>query len=78
LHVARCTIEEHAPEYAIDVGVDRRNRFFVCERRHGSSCVWTNTRELDQLFRHVGQLAVVIPTDHARERVEIGGPGIIS
>src|SRR6266516_1453630 len=78
LHVARCTIEEHAPEHAIDVRIYSWHWLLVSKCRDGSCCVWTNARELDELFRCVGQLAVVILTDHARKRVEIGSPRVVS
>src|SRR5438105_1588109 len=77
LHVARCTIEEHAAEHTVDVGIDSRHRLLVGERSHGARGVRPDTRKLDQLVGFVGQRAIVVPTDHARERVEIGGACVV-
>src|SRR5438105_9080506 len=77
LHVARCTIEEHAAEHTVDVGIDGRYRLLVGERSHRARGVRPDTRKLDQLVGSVGHRAMVVPTDHARERVEIGGACVV-
>src|SRR5882724_3772503 len=71
-------VPESAPQHPGDVGIDCWHRLLVGERGNGASRVWTNARELDQLFRYVRQLATVVPTDYARERVEIRSPGIVA
>src|SRR2546430_315374 len=78
LHVARCTIEEHAPEYAIDVRVDGRHRFLVSKTRYRAGGVRPDARKLDELVGMVGQRATEVLTDHARKRVEIGSAGVIA
>src|SRR2546421_1992600 len=66
LHVARCTIEEHAPEHAIDVRVDCRHRFLVSKTRHRAGGARSDSRKLDEVVGMVWQRATEVLTDHAR------------
>src|SRR5712664_2063360 len=78
LQVTRCTTEEHAPEHPVDVGIDGRHGLLVGKRRDSPCCVGPDTGQLDQIVGRIRQRAAVVPTDHARKRVEIRSSRVVA
>src|SRR5712691_7041999 len=68
--------EEHSSNHPRHIRVDRWYRLLICETRYRPRCVRSDPRKLDQLFRMIGQRAVEVFADYARERVEIRGTSV--
>src|SRR5438309_3061497 len=69
--------DEDARDDAGDVRIYSRDRSLVREAGDGARRIAADTRQLDQLLGIIRQRGVEVPTDHARQRVEIGSPGVI-
>src|SRR6266487_2528188 len=65
-------------DHPLHVRIHRRHRLLVSEAGHGSGSVSPDSRKVIEVFRVVRQLAVHRLADHARKRVEIRSPGIVS